>query len=139
MAKRNRRRREGRSMASLTGRWVAIAAVAVCLSLLYVWQHVQLVRAGYAIRAMERELEQRRKANEVAAISNERLKNPNRIERALGERNLGLASPPGRNIVRLRNPTPAGTEREEESGSSGGTDTLLSYAGRRIGAGRNQL
>lgn len=139
MACRNRRRSERASMAALTGKWVSLAAVAVCLSLLYVWQHVQLVRTGYAIRRMESELEGWKKANEAMRIFNERLKNPGRIEQVLNRNNLGLVFPKGENVVRLRYTRRPGTAHEGKSGSEGGTDTLLSYAGGGSGAGRKNI
>ena len=56
MPRKNRKCDEGPSVAALTGKWVLLAAMAVSLSLLYVWQHVQLVLTGYAIKKIEREV-----------------------------------------------------------------------------------
>jgi hypothetical protein len=126
-------------MAALTGKWISLAAIAVALSLLYVWQHVQLVRTGYTIKNMQNELARWEKMNEAVELLNERLKNPQRIEQALSRNNLGLVFPQGKNIVRLRYPGHPGTQHEGISGSSGGTDTLLSYASGGGGAGRSRI
>ncbi len=126
-------------MAALTGKWISLAAIAVALALLYVWQHVQLVRTGYTIKSMEGELDRWKKGNEGMELLNERLKNPQRIEQALSRNNLGLIFPQGKNVVRLRCPGPFETRREGTSGSSGGTDTLLSYASGGSGAGRGRI
>ncbi|MCX6358028.1 MAG: hypothetical protein NT045_09195 [Candidatus Aureabacteria bacterium] len=139
MAKRNRKLNEGFSMASLTGRWILIALVAVSCSLLYVWQHVQLVRTGYAIKKMECEMEQWKKENEELQLVNERLKSPQRIERVLAENRLGLVFPKGSDVVRLRYPRHGGIDTKEESGSDGGTDTLLSYVRGGGAAGRKRI
>ncbi|MCC6450892.1 MAG: hypothetical protein IT574_10075 [Candidatus Aureabacteria bacterium] len=127
MRKRNRRLNEGFSTAALTGRWMLVAVIAVSLSLLYVWQHVQLVRTGYAIKRMERDLEKWQKANEALHLANERLKNPQRVEQALMHNKLGLVFPQAKDIVRLRYPRHSKAYGRDISGSEGGTDTLLSY------------
>ena len=92
MRRKNRKLNEGFSTAALTGRWMLLAVIGVSASLLYVWQHVQLVRTGYTIRGMERELEKWQKANEALRLVNERLKNPQRVERALAQNRLGPVS-----------------------------------------------
>jgi hypothetical protein len=117
-----------------------VAVIAVSVSLLYVWQHVQLVRTGYAIRRMERELEQWQKANEALRLVNERLKNPQRVEQALAHNKLGLVFPQAKDIVRLRCPRHSQAHEKEKSGSEGGTDTLLSYmSGGGSAAGRFRI
>lgn len=138
MKRRNRKLNDGFSTAALTGRWMLVAVIAVSLSLLYVWQHVQLVRTGYSIKGMERELEKWQKANEALRLANERLKNPQRVEEALAENKLGLVFPQAKDIVRLRYPRHSKAHGREKSGSEGGTDTLLSYmSGGGSAAGRN--
>ena len=79
MPKRNRKCDEGLSMAALTGKWVLLAAMAVSLSLLYVWQHVQLVRTGYTIKRIEREVAEWQKTNETLKLENERLTEEKRL------------------------------------------------------------
>jgi uncharacterized protein HemX len=139
MRRKNRKLNEGFSTAALTGRWMLLAVIGVSASLLYVWQHVQLVRTGYTIRGMERELEKWQKANEALRLVNERLKNPQRVERALAQNRLGLVFPQAKDIVRLRCPRHSKAREKERSGSEGGTDTLLScMSGGGSGAGRER-
>ena len=139
MARKNRKHREGISTASLTARWLLLAVAAVSFSLLYVWQHVQLVRTGYAIKHIERDLREWRKANEALSLSNERMKTPRRIECMLAEKKLGLIFPREKNIVRLHYPHHLAEQKKEASGTEGGTDTLLSYRSGGGGAGYNRL
>ncbi|MCX6338616.1 MAG: hypothetical protein NTX71_01690 [Candidatus Aureabacteria bacterium] len=139
MPKRNRKCDEGLSMAALTGKWVLLAAMAVSLSLLYVWQHVQLVRTGYTIKRIEREVAEWQKTNETLKLENERLKNPQRIEHVLAQNNLGLVFPQAKDIVRLRYYRHANERDKEKSGSEGGTDTLLSYRSGGGGAGHDNM
>lgn len=139
MTRKNRRRDEGFSLAALTGRWLLLAAVGVSLSLLYVWQHVQLVRTGYAIKGLERERAVWQKNNESLHLGNEKLKNPRRIEQALAGDNMGLMYPQGKNVVRLRSPRHQDAHKEEASESTGGTDTLLTFMRGGGGAGRDRL
>lgn len=140
MRRKNRKLNEGFSTAALTGRWMLLAVIGVSVSLLYVWQHVQLVRTGYAIKSMEREQEKWQKANEALRLVNERLKNPQRVERALAQNKLGLVFPQAKDIVRLRYPRHSKAHEKEKSGSEGGTDTLLSYmSGGGSVAGRRRL
>ncbi|MEJ2744732.1 MAG: hypothetical protein P8123_03460 [bacterium] len=139
MPRKNRRRNEGPSVAALTGKWILLAAMAVSLSLLYVWQHVQLVRTGYAIKKIEREVVEWQKSNETLRLKNERLKNPQRIEHVLARNNLGLVFPQAKDIVRLRYYRHANERDKEKSGNEGGTDTLLSYRSGVRGAGHNSM
>jgi len=135
MPRKNRKRNQGPSVAALTGKWLLLAAVAVSLSLLYVWQHVQLVRTGYAIKKIEREVVEWEKNNETLRLENERLKNPQRIEQMLAQNNLGLVFPQAKDIVRLRYYRYSNERDKETSGNEGGTDTLLSYRSGVRGAG----
>lgn len=139
MPRKNRKCGEGPSVAALTGKWVLLAAMAVSLSLLYVWQHVQLVRTGYAIKRIEREVVEWQKNNETLRLENERLKNPQRIEQVLARNNLGLVFPQAKDIVRLRYYRRANERDKEKSGNEGGTDTLLSYRRGVSGAGPNNM
>ena len=139
MPRKNRKCDEGPSVAALTGKWVLLAAMAVSLSLLYVWQHVQLVRTGYAIKKIEREVVEWQKNNETLKLENERLKNPQRIEQVLAQNNLGLVFPHAKDIVRLRYYRHANERDKEKSGSEGGTDTLLSYRSGVRGVGHNSM
>lgn len=139
MAKKNRKCDRALSMPALTGKWILLAAMAVSLSLLYVWQHVQLVRTGYAIKRIERDVEEWQKANEELRLGNARLKNPQRIEHVLARNNLGLVFPQAKNIVRLRYYRHANEQDKEKSGSEGGTDTLLSYMSGGGGAGHSNM
>ncbi len=139
MARKNRKCDKGLSVAALTGKWILLAAMAVSLSLLYVWQHVQLVRTGYTIKRMERDFAEWQKSNEVLRLENERLKNPQRIEHVLAQNNLGLVFPQAKDIVRLRYYRHANERDKEKSGSEGGTDTLLSYRSSGSRAGHNNM
>ena len=139
MPRKNRKCDEGPSVAALTGKWVLLAAMAVSLSLLYVWQHVQLVRTGYAIKKIEREVVEWQKNNETLKLENERLKNPQRIEQVLAQNNLGLVFSQAKDIVRLRYYRHANERDKEKSGSEGGTDTLLSYRSGVRGVGHNSM
>jgi len=139
MSKRNRRLNADFSMAALTGKWLILAGVGVSLALLYVWQHVQLVRTGYAIRNFEQEVERWKKKNEALTLENEKLKNPQRIESVLARNNMGLVFPQGKNVVRLRYPRPQAVHDEEKSGSEGGTDALLSFMRGGGGAGPGKM
>jgi len=139
MKKKNRRLDEGPSMAALTGKWLILAVVGVSLSLLYVWQHVQLVRTGYMIKNLERDVESWQKKNEALRLVNEKLKNPERIERILARRNMGLVFPQGKNVIRLRYSRHQAARDEEISESEGGADALLSYMRGGGGADRNRM
>lgn len=127
MAKRNRKLGKRVATSPLTVKWIVIAVVAVSFSLSYVWQHVQLVRTGYTIKILERELREWDKANDLLTMLNERLKSPRRIERLLLEKELGLTFPLEKNIIRLRYPRYLAQQEKEASGTIGGTDTLLSF------------
>ncbi len=137
--KRNRKIKSGPSMAAVTTKWLLLAGVAVSFSLLYVWQHVQLVRTGYVIKSLEGELIEWQKANETITLMTERLKNHSRIERLLANEKLGLGFPRERNIVRLRYPLRLNKQEKEASGTKGGTDTLLSYISGEGGAGQIKI
>lgn len=126
MARRNRKRKERLSTAVVTARWVILAAIAVSFSLVYVWQHVQLVRTGYTLRRMENELVRWHKANETLRSINERLKNPARIEALLLEKDLHLRFPQEKNVVRLSNPSHSIEKQGETPGTRGGTRSLFS-------------
>ena len=139
MRRKNRKLNEGFSTAALTGRWMLLAVIGVSVSLLYVWQHVQLVRTGYTIKKIEREVAEWQKTNEALRLENERLKNPQRIEHLLAQNNLGLVFPQAKDIVRLRYYRRANERDKEKSGSEGGTDTLLSYRSGGGGAGHNDM
>ena len=135
MARRNRKLGTSRSAAPLTAGWLVFAALAVSFSLLYVWEHVQLVRTGYAIKEMERELTRWRKSNDSLELVNAKLRDPRRIERILARKQLGLGFPSEKNIVRLRYPRFLVERKKEASGVKGGTDTLLSFRSGDGGTG----
>jgi cell division protein FtsL len=137
--KRNRKLKSGSSMTAVTTKWLLLAAAAVSFSLFYIWQHVQLVHTGFRIKDLEKELTEWKKANESITLINERLKSPQRIERVLAKKDLGLNYPKQKNIIRLRYPIRKNEQNKEASGKKGGTDTLLSYISGEGGAGQHKM
>ncbi len=86
----NRRKKVRFARGMWVGKLVAVSAIAVSLSLWYVWQRVQMVNVGYQIRAKERHLIALKKENQVLRMKIAQLKSPKNIEAMIRSRDLRL-------------------------------------------------
>lgn len=88
----NRRRKVGMAKGMWVGRLAMISAIAVSLSLWYVWQRVQMVNVGYQIREKERKLSTVKKENQVLRMKIAQMKSPKNIEAMIRAKELELVS-----------------------------------------------
>lgn len=86
--------------------WVArtmlLAGVGVCGALFYVYQHTQIVQAGYNLRQSEKVLEECVKKNISLEMKIAKLKSPEYLERLVVKYDLQLVKPQADQIVRVR-------------------------------------
>ena len=88
----NRRRKVGMAKGMWVGRLAMVSAIAVSLSLWYVWQRVQMVNVGYQIREKERKLSTVKKENQVLPKKIAQMKSPKNIEAMIRAKDLELVS-----------------------------------------------
>ncbi len=86
----NRRKKVRFARGMWVGKLVAVSAIAVSLSLWYVWQRVQMVNVGYQIRAKERHLVSLKKENQVLRMKIAQLKSPKNIEAMIRSKDMRL-------------------------------------------------
>jgi cell division protein FtsL len=79
-------------------RWIAIAAVAVVVLMLYVGGKVQIVRMGYRIETLEKQKQELEQANRALQIEASSLSSPARIEE-IAIKKLGMVRPAKENVV----------------------------------------
>jgi len=80
------------------------AIIGVLLSLVYLWQHTQLLRLGYTIREKEKKVAVLKKENQCLRLRICQLKSPRHIERMIAEKDLRLASTKNWQFVYVRMP-----------------------------------
>lgn len=75
-------------------RWAGVAAFVVVVLLFSAWQHFELLRHGYQLEQMRREVAQEEAATERLRLEIEALRSPKRIETlAIGRLHLVAPSP----------------------------------------------
>ena len=100
----NRRRHSGSS------RWIhgviVLVLVAVATGVVYVWQHNRLLNMGYTVVGLK--AEKAKIKEEITKLEADlfELKKPDRIQREVERRRLGLRTPPPGQVVHLPEPAP---------------------------------
>jgi cell division protein FtsL len=84
------------------------AIIGVSLSLVYLWQHTQLLKLGYVIREKEKKVSLLKKENQCLRLRICQLKSPRHIERMIAEKNLRLVSTKNWQFVYV--PAPLGAQ-----------------------------
>jgi len=80
------------------------AIIGVSVSLVYLWQHTQLLRLGYTIRVKEKKVAALKKENQCLRLRICQLKSPRHIERMIAEKDLRLTSTKNWQFVYVRTP-----------------------------------
>lgn len=82
-------------------RMLALAGVGVCAALFYVYQHTQIVQAGYNLRQAEKYLEECVKKNNSLEMKIAKIKSPEYLEQLVVKHELKLVKPEAEQIVRV--------------------------------------
>ncbi len=91
--KRNKRNRnKGKRKNLFIFKYLLLASLCLGIVLLYVWERVQLLEAGYKIKEGEKRKERLIQDREVLLLKTARLKSPQRLERIAREE-MGLIAP----------------------------------------------
>ncbi len=72
-----------------------------CTALVYVWQQIQVVKAGYAINQLKVQIEERENENRLLRMRLSNLSSLERVEKIAKER-LKMVNPPPENIIYLQ-------------------------------------
>lgn len=79
-------------------KFMAILSAAAALLLLYVWQHIQAVRFGYEVHALQQEIAHEENTNNILRVKISRLASLSRLDE-LAKTKLGLVLPGKDDIV----------------------------------------